>query len=239
MTTNIGTGEPPEQAMLRFRAIRQLIDQEMTKLAATTFRYRNYEFPPRGLKGRLETSFGDMLVKFHAASELTAETGKALHDAYELLTLNIKKAEWSFQHDADPEGPDMPWGERTVTNDFESPYIVKSFVAYATPTTYGVVGFDKYGDNVWGLERTNHPDETGRRSDWKTKLPEVPVGTPGAKTAEEMIEFANDNALELINEWKLPEERLTLVSEVVDKKPTNPIARTEGAAIVAAAAVRI
>ena len=239
MTTNVGTGETPEQAMLRFRAIRQHIDQDMTKLASTTFRYRSYEFPPKGLKDRLETSFGDMLVKFHAASELTAETGKALDDAYELLVLNIKKAEWSFQHDADPEGPDMPWGERTVTNDFESPYIVKSFVAFVTPTTYGVVGFDKYGDSTWVYERTNHPDETGSRSDWKTKLPAVPVGTPGAKTIEEMIEFANGNALELINEWKLPEERLTPASEVINEKPNRPIARTEAATAVAAAVPRI
>jgi hypothetical protein len=239
MTTNVGTSETSEQAMLRFKFIRQHIDNEMTKLASTTFRYRSYEFPPKGLKIRLETSFGDMLVKFHAASEMTLESGKALQEAYDLHTLNVDKAEWSFQHDADPEGADMPWGERTVTNDFESPYTVKSFVAFVTPTTFGVVGFDKYGDTGWALELTNHPDETGCRSDWQNKLPAVPIGTPGAKTVEEMMEFANRNGLELIDEWHLPEARFTPAYEVVDIKPARPIERAEVATTIAAAAPRI
>lgn len=239
MTTSVNTGETPEQAMRRFSWIRQHIDQEMTNLASTTFRYRSYEFPPTGLKARLESSFGDLVVKFHAASELTLKNGNALNEAYELLALNIKKAEWSFQHNADPEGPDMPWGERTVTNDFKSPYIVKSFVAFVTPTTYGVAGFDKYGDRTWLYERTNHPDETGSRSDWQTKLPTVPVGTPGAKTIEEMIEFANANALEFINEWELPEERLTHASEVLNEIPARPIARTEAVTTIAPTVPRI
>ncbi|MDW9481271.1 hypothetical protein GOB57_21740 [Sinorhizobium meliloti] len=227
MNTNSSIGETPEQAILRFRALRQYIDHEMTNLASTTFRYRSYEFPPKGLKNRLETSFGDMLVKFHAASELTAESGKALDQAYELLALNIKKAEWSFQRGADPEAPDAPWGERTVTNDYPSRYSIKSFAAFVTATTFGVVGFDKYGDRAYVHERTNHPDETGRMSDWQTKLTEVPVGTPGAKSVEEMMEMANNMGFKIIDEYELSEERLTLASEVVEEKPKRQEAGPE------------
>lgn len=226
----------PEQ---RVRTIKAYIDREMPNLVRSAFQYRTSNFPSKGLQARLETSFGAMLVKFHDTDGSAADGGEQLADAYELLALNIKKANWSFQNSADPEGPDAPWGERTVTNDYPNRYSIKSFEAYVTPTGFGVVGFDKYGDRGMHYDRSNHPDETGRHGDWKAKRPPVPEGTPGAKTVEEMTEMANAMALEIIAEYELPGDRLTPATEVVAESPIHMTPLSVAAHVSTVAAPRL
>jgi hypothetical protein len=181
--------------------------------------YRQYDFPSKELQYRLERSLGDLLVKFYDTEISSPDGGEALADAYEIFTVNLQKADWSNQNNADPEGPDAPWGERTITNGYPSRYSMKSFEAYVTPTGFGVVGFDEYGDRGMHFERHNHPDETGLYRDWKTTRPPVPEGTLGAKSVEEMIAMANSMALEIIEEYELPEDRLTPATEVASTSP--------------------
>ncbi|MCV9964755.1 hypothetical protein OIU34_22955 [Pararhizobium sp. BT-229] len=223
----------------RVRTLKAYIDGEMPRLVRAAFSYRTMNFPPRGLQTRLEASFGNMVVKFHETDTSAVDGGKALANAYELLALNIRKAEWSFQNSADPEGPDAPWGERTVTNDYPNRYSIKSFEAYVTPTGFGVVGYDMYGDRGMHFDRYNNPDETGLYRDWQAKRPPVPVGTPGAKTVDEMMEMANAMALEIIAEYELPEDRLTPATEVVAESPKQMTPRSEAAPASAVAAPRL
>lgn len=208
----------PEQIVDRTNGLRRHVDLRMKKFAADTFRYRDCEFPPKALQARLELSFADMIAKFHAASIPSVEAADALEQAIELLNLNIEKADWSFQRSVDPEGPDQRWGVRTVTNDYPNRYSIKSFETYVTPTGFGLVGFDKYGDRGMVIGHSNHPEETGRhhaRPEW----PAVPEGTPGAKSVEEMMELVSALAVEVLAEYELPEEQLTIINEVVDEIP--------------------
>jgi hypothetical protein len=212
--------ESKEQIANRANNLRRHVDLRMRKFASDTFRYRDCEFPPKALQARLELSFADMLAKFHAAAVPSSEAADDLERAIELLNLNIEKADWSFQRSVDPEGPDQRWGERTITNDFPSRYSIKSFEAYVTPTGFGLVGFDKYGDSGMVFNHSNHPSETGKhhaRPEW----PAVPEGTPGAHSVEEMMELVRALAIEVLAEYELPEEQLTFINEVVDEIPTT------------------
>ncbi|MCS4089087.1 hypothetical protein [Rhizobium sp. BK176] len=218
MSNISGTSLTSEQIANRTNGLRRHVDLRMKKFASDTFRYRDCEFPPKALQARLELSFVDMVAKFHAASVPSVEAADDLEQAIELLNLNIEKADWSFQRSVDPEGPDQRWGERTVTNDFPNRYSIKSFETYVTPTGFGLVGFDKYGDRGMVIDHSNHPSETGKhhaRPQW----PAVPEGTPGAHSVEKMMELVGELALEVLAEYELPEDQLTVISEVVDEIP--------------------
>jgi hypothetical protein len=220
MSTTSEDVETPDQTVIRIETLRRYVDRHMKKYASDTFRYRDCEFPPKELQVRLELSLADLISKFHAASVPSLEAADALQKAMGLLELNIDKADWSFQKNVDPEGPDQRWGVRTVTNDYPSRYSIKSFETYVTPTGFGLVGFDMYGDRGMVIRHSNHPEETGRhhaRPEW----PAVPEGTPGAKSVEEMMELVSALAVEVLAEYELPEEQLTIVNEVVDEIPTE------------------
>ncbi|MBY3158403.1 hypothetical protein HFO56_39580 [Rhizobium laguerreae] len=238
MSTISTTTETPEQTIIRTQGLRRWVDRELGKFASSTFRYRDRDFPPKELQARLELSFADVILKFHAAANPSIEAADALEQAIALLNLNIRKADWSFQKSADPEGPDMPWGERTVSNDYPNRYSIKSFETYVTPTGFGVLGFDKYGDRGMVIAHSNHPEETGEHHG--PKWNSVPEGTPGAKSVEEMMDLVSALALEVIAEYELPESRLTLTTEVVAEIPVSMSARSsETAPVTAPAAPRM
>lgn len=202
----------------------KMIEDDVYHLASRAFRHRSEarlddEFPPQNLNRRLEKSFADFLVALHTAEMHDASSREKLVDAYELVKLNVQKAEWSFQNQADPEAPNMPWGERTVTNDFDSPYSVKSFEAYVTPTGFGVVGFDKYGDRAMHYERTNNPAENGRHPPDNRALTAVSPDAPGAKSEEDMLELVSSMSAAILEEYQLPSERLTPAFETVAAAP--------------------
>jgi hypothetical protein len=220
MSTISETHKTPEQIVNHANGLRRHVDLRMKKFASDTFRYRDCEFPPKALQARLELSFADMINKFHAASFPSVEAADALEKAIELLNLNIEKADWSYQRNVDPEGPDQRWGVRTVTNDYPSRYSIKSFETYVTPTGFGLVGFDKYGDRGMVFNHSNHPEETGRHHA-QPEWPAVPEGTPGAKSIDEMMELVSVLAGEVLTEYELPEEQLTIINEVVDEIQTE------------------
>ena len=176
------------------------VDREMLRLSRDAFQYRNRddEWPSEALNDRLEACFGDFLTKYHSAkADPTLENVTAASGAYDLFKLNYSKVDWSFQHQKDPEGPDMPWGVRTVVNGYESRYMVKSMEAYATGELYGLVGFDQYAD---------------RAIDMKNKRPD-------GMTDEQAVEAANAYVPEQARVYELKEHRLTFADEVLEKAP--------------------
>lgn len=182
------------------------VDREMHMMALHAFHYRqnpsgpksDREFPTVALQDRLEKSFADFLTKYHVAkSDPTAENARTADDAFNLFNLNYTKVDWSFQKQADPEGPDMPWGERTVTNAFDNRYAAKSMEAYATATLYGWVGFDKYSCLL---------------IDQKEERPET-------MSDDDVIEAANAYMLQHMVIWELDETRVTFADEISAAAP--------------------